>query len=51
MTIGVRLKELRELNNFTQELVAEYINYTTEGYIKLEQLYMNPCTSYAPTLS
>lgn len=37
MTIGSRLKKLRENNNFSQELVAEYINYTTEGYIKLEQ--------------
>lgn len=37
MTIGNRLKKLRENNNFSQEFVAEYINYTTEGYIKLEQ--------------
>lgn len=37
MTIGSRLKKLREINNFSQEFVAEYINYTTEGYIKLEQ--------------
>lgn len=36
MTIGSRLKKLRETNNFTQDLVAEYLNYTTEGYIMLE---------------
>lgn len=37
MTIGSRLRKLREKNNLTQEIVAEYINYTTEGYIKLEE--------------
>ena len=37
MTIGVRLKELRELNNFTQKQIAEYLDYSQSYITKLEK--------------
>lgn len=37
MTIGVRLKELRELNNFTQKQIAEYLDYDLNYITKLEK--------------
>ena len=37
MTIGVKLKELRELNNFTQKQIAEYLDYDQSYITKLEK--------------
>ncbi|MGI6565630.1 helix-turn-helix domain-containing protein [Methanosphaera sp.] len=37
MTIGNRLKKLRENNNFTQKQIAEYLDYDQSYITKLEK--------------
>lgn len=36
LTVGERLKKLREINNFNQTQVAEYLNFTQSQITKLE---------------
>jgi transcriptional regulator with XRE-family HTH domain len=36
MELGLKIKKLRELKNFTQEYMAEELNLTQSGYSKLE---------------
>lgn len=42
MKIGKIMKKLRELNNLTQEQMAEKLNMTTQGYALIEHDNSNP---------
>ena len=37
MEIGIKVKKLRELRNFTQEYMAKNLDMTTSGYGKIER--------------
>jgi len=37
MEIGIKVKKLRELRNFTQEYMAKHLDMTTSGYGKIER--------------
>ncbi|SFE50120.1 helix-turn-helix domain-containing protein [Thermoflexibacter ruber] len=37
LTIGMKIKKLRELRNFTQEYMAKKLNMSTNGYGKIER--------------